>query len=99
MTVELVDDSWIDSVGGLSRWYILRTPPLFWADATPLPQARDAATTPANTTERIRVSFPVRAACRAAASLRRHSTLPLCRRQAQIAFASQTGGSQMKMST
>src|SRR4051812_21150550 len=62
MTVELVDDSWIDSVGGLSRCCILRMPPLFWANAMPLAHTSDAARAPANTTERIRVSFPGRSA-------------------------------------
>src|SRR5260221_3457036 len=33
--VEFVAVSWIDSVGGLSRWYIFRIPPLFCASAVP----------------------------------------------------------------
>jgi hypothetical protein len=71
MTVELVDDSWIDSVGGLSRWYILRTPPLFWADADPLDSQRDAARAPHNNIGRMNISFPERAACFRQMELRR----------------------------
>src|SRR5260370_1203789 len=70
MTVELVASSWIDVLGGLSRWYILRTPPLFWANATPLEHIKAAATPPSKTIRRISYSLPWRATCRAAASLK-----------------------------
>src|SRR5262249_13637985 len=36
--VEFVAHSWIDRVGGLSRWYILSPPPLFCASAAPFGQ-------------------------------------------------------------
>ena len=52
-TVELVDDSRIDRVGGLSRWYILMMPPLFWATAMPLDPTRHAATAAAINMERM----------------------------------------------
>ena len=44
-TVELVASSWIEALGGLSRWYIFSTPPLFCASATPELKTR-AATRP-----------------------------------------------------
>src|SRR6185312_10265232 len=95
MTVELVDVSRIDRVGGLSRWYIFRMPPLFWANATLLDATtRHAATAAARDKGRMRVSFPIAphvVRTGAAASLRPHSTLPVPVRQAQIRSAPQTG--------
>src|SRR5712671_3685815 len=58
-TVELVASSWIEALGGLSRWYIFSTPPLFWASATPLEHIRAAARPPSKTIGRIVVPFPV----------------------------------------
>ena len=33
MTVEIVASSWIEALGGLSRWLTRRVPPAFCADA------------------------------------------------------------------
>src|ERR1700761_6218870 len=52
-TVELVASSWIEALGGLSRWYILRMPPGFCAKAAEHDRTRDAATAPARTIDRI----------------------------------------------
>src|SRR5215472_8487596 len=43
---EMVDSSWIDALGGLSRWEIRKVPPAFWAstgDAAITQAAQDAA--------------------------------------------------------
>ena len=91
ITVELVASSWIDPLGGLSRWNIFRTPPGFWARAAPVEQTRDVTSTPASIVDRI-VSSQLRAAIKVATSFAGYSTLPLRGRQAQIGSAPQTGG-------
>src|SRR6266550_1064255 len=56
MTVELVASSWIDVLGGLSRWYIFSTPPLFCASATPLEHTTAATKPPSRIIGRIVIS-------------------------------------------
>src|SRR5262245_9224173 len=41
-TVEAVDSSWIELLGGLSRWNMRSTPPLFCAKAVPLEHSKTA---------------------------------------------------------
>jgi hypothetical protein len=53
ITVELVASSWIEALGGLSRWYIFSTPPLFCASATPELKTRAAARPPVRIIGRI----------------------------------------------
>ena len=52
-TVELVASSWIEALGGLSRWYIFSTPPLFCASATPELKTRAAMRPPVRIIGRI----------------------------------------------
>ena len=52
-TVELVASSWIEALGGLSRWYIFSTPPLFCASATPEFKTRAAMRPPVRIIGRI----------------------------------------------
>ena len=42
MTVEMVASSWIDALGGLSRWVTCRVPPAFWAWAIGPPAATNS---------------------------------------------------------
>src|SRR5262249_39331994 len=70
--VELVAVSWIESVGGLSRGYIFRTPPLFCAEAA-VEQARAAIRPPRKIIGRIVRFPPSGAACRFCRSISANS--------------------------
>ena len=95
MVQERIADSWIDKVGGLSRWYIFRMPPLFWANATLLVQIRAAASVlaaaPILTMDRI-VFLPIAPTCLPKTCVfpskprrrPKYCTLPTRSRQAQI---------------
>src|SRR5882757_514865 len=64
---EIVASSWIEALGGLSRWEIFRVPPCFWAKAGAAANTNAARVPAANATrERIDFSSRRRAAlCRA----------------------------------
>src|SRR3990167_2554577 len=67
-TVEALYSSWIEALGGLSRWNMRSTPPLFCASAAPLEHNVAATTQPIKTLERMLVplrSTPhIRSRCR-----------------------------------
>src|SRR5688572_19708411 len=78
-TVEVVDSSWIEALGGLSWKYIRRMPPLFCACA---PDAAPSAKAPASTAASTRMFF-LRCDCRedgATCRLFPARLLPLLRR-------------------
>ena len=56
-TTEIVASSWIEALGGLSRWEIFRVPPCFWAKAGTAANM-NAARVPAANATRERIKFP-----------------------------------------
>ena len=63
MTVEIVASSWIEALGGLSRWEIFRVPPCFWAKAGAVANTNATRVPAANATrERIKCSSQGRTA-------------------------------------
>ena len=56
MTVEIVASSWIEALGGLSRWEMRSVPPCFWANAGRRRQHERSKVPAANAT-RLRIKF------------------------------------------
>src|SRR5260221_1595309 len=54
---EIVDSSWIEALGGLSRWEIFRVPPCFWAKAGTAVNMNAARLPAANATHK-RINHP-----------------------------------------